>query len=63
MKVPVIPALDLDPIQSMNVKRSKLPEIIEDQVIMAFDHDTDMALARVTGDEKKLSVQSLLAVN
>lgn len=63
MKIPFIPALDLDPTQSMNVRRSKLPEIIEDQVIMAFVHDTEIALARITGDEKKLSVQSLLAVN
>lgn len=63
MRVPFIPATDLDPVQSMDIKRLKLAEIINDQVIVAFDHDTKIALARVTKDGKKLSVQSLLATN
>jgi len=63
MRVPFIPATDLDPVQSMDIKRKKLAEIIKDHVTVAFDHDTKIALAGITMDGKKLTVESLLAVN
>jgi hypothetical protein len=38
----------------MEVKRRLLPEIIEKRVVLAFDHDTQMPLARVTKDGKQI---------
>lgn len=57
LAVPYIPATDLDPLQSMAVKRAKLPEIIGDNVTMAFDHDINIPLGKVSLDGKKLVVQ------
>jgi len=56
MRVPYIPATDLFPLQSMDVKRKTLPEIIGDNVIMAFDHDIDLPFGRVEQEGKKIKV-------
>ena len=47
VRVPFVPAADISPLQTMEVKRKVLPEIIHDEVVMAFDHDTEMPLAKV----------------
>ncbi|MFQ5453470.1 MAG: MBL fold metallo-hydrolase [Candidatus Zixiibacteriota bacterium] len=57
MGVPYVPATDLDPVQSMIIKRKKLPEIISDNIIMAFDHDINIPLGKVKQDGKKLIVE------
>ena len=57
MAVPFIPATDLYPLESMEIKRKKLPEIIEDNVIMAFDHDMQIPFARVEADGKRLKIE------
>ncbi len=57
MGVPYVPATDLYPLQSMEIKRAKLPEIIGDNVIMAFDHDIDMPFGRVRQEGKRLKVE------
>ncbi len=59
MAVPFIPATDLFPLDSMEIKRKKLPEIIEDNVIMAFDHDMDIPFARVKADGKRLKIEKV----
>jgi glyoxylase-like metal-dependent hydrolase (beta-lactamase superfamily II) len=56
MKVPYIPATDLFPLQSMEVKRRTLPEIIGDKVIMAYDHDIEIPFGIVKEDGKKITV-------
>jgi glyoxylase-like metal-dependent hydrolase (beta-lactamase superfamily II) len=57
MKVAYVPATDLYPLETMEVKREKLPQIVEEQIVMAFDHDTRMPLARVSYNENnKLNV-------
>lgn len=61
MRVPFIPATDLFPLDSMSFKRNKLTEIIEDNVIMAFDHDVSTPFARVQKDGKKVIVESVAA--
>jgi glyoxylase-like metal-dependent hydrolase (beta-lactamase superfamily II) len=60
MKVPYIPATDLFPLQSMEVKRKTLPEIIGDKVIMAYDHDMNIPLGRVHQEDKKIVVENVL---
>jgi len=57
MRTPFIPATDLYPLQSMEAKRRALETIIRDDVIMAFDHDTEMPFGRVKLDGKKLVVE------
>jgi len=52
-----VPATDLYPLETMEIKREKLPQIIEEQVVMAFDHDPRRPLARVYYDDNnKLTV-------
>lgn len=56
MPVAYVPAVDLFPDESMEVKRRKLPEIIDDGVVMAFDHDINMPFGRVRQDGRRLVV-------
>lgn len=54
LKVPYVPATDLYPKETMAVKRRLLPQIIEQEVVVAFDHDTTMPLARVSQEGNKI---------
>jgi len=56
VRVPFVPAADISPLQTMEVKRKVLPEIIHDEVVMAFDHDTVMPLAKVKLDGEHVAV-------
>ncbi len=57
--VPFIPATDLYPLDTMGIKRKKLPEIIEDNIIMAFDHDMDKPFARVIAEGKRFKTEKV----
>jgi glyoxylase-like metal-dependent hydrolase (beta-lactamase superfamily II) len=59
MKVPYVPATDISPLQSMDVKRSILPEIINDGVVLCFDHDVDRPFGRVRLEEEKIVVDTV----
>ncbi len=59
MKVPYVPATDLYPLQSMEVKRRTLPEIIGEKVIMAYDHDVEIPFGLVAEEGKKISVSKV----
>ncbi|MEW5993809.1 MAG: MBL fold metallo-hydrolase [Candidatus Zixiibacteriota bacterium] len=59
MKVPYVPATDLFPLQSMEVKRRTLPEIIGDKIVMAYDHDVEIPFGTVQQDGKKISVSRI----
>lgn len=59
MPVAYVPAVDLYPEESMTVKREKLPEIIGDNVIMAFDHDIHIPFGRVRQDGRRLVVDKV----
>jgi glyoxylase-like metal-dependent hydrolase (beta-lactamase superfamily II) len=54
MRTAYVPATDLDPRQSMAIKRVALERIVDKDVVMAFDHDTETPLAKFTSDGKKL---------
>ncbi|MCH8068901.1 MAG: hypothetical protein IID16_06505 [Candidatus Marinimicrobia bacterium] len=45
----------------MAAKRKKLPEIVSDNVIMAFDHDVKTPFARIRQEGKKLLVEPVAA--
>ena len=59
LAVPFIPETDLYPLDSMEIKRKKLQEIIDDNVIMAFDHDMHIPFARVKADGKRLKIEKV----
>ncbi len=54
MGVAYVPATDLYPTDTMEIKRRTLPLIIDQDVIMAFDHDTSAPLARIVSDGKRM---------
>lgn len=53
MAVPYVPATDLYPLDTMEIKRRLLPRIVDQNVVMAFDHDTVTPLARIVSDGKR----------
>jgi glyoxylase-like metal-dependent hydrolase (beta-lactamase superfamily II) len=54
MRVPFVPATDVFPLTSMEVKRRTLPRILNQDVILAFDHDTEMPFARIKEVDGKI---------
>ena len=56
MRVPFVPGTDLFPLDTMAIKRAKLPEIL-DGVVMAFDHDISMPLARIKTEGKRMMAE------
>lgn len=57
LKVPFVPATDIYPVTSMEVKRAALPRIVNQNVVMAFDHDTQHPLMRVKEIDGKLTTE------
>jgi len=56
MGVAYVPATDLFPLDTMAVKRRVLPRIIEENVVMAYDHDVNIPLGRVRQEGRKYVV-------
>jgi len=52
IKIPYVPAVDLDPTTSMNQKRWLHEKMLKEDWILAFDHDIEFKFARFTTDEK-----------
>ena len=59
LPVTFVSSSDLFPLDTMAVKRKKLPEIIENNVTMAFDHDTKTPFAKVKADGKRFAVEKV----
>ena len=59
MPVAYVPAVDLYPGQTMAIKRKKLPEIVGDGVIMAYDHDINVPFGRVRQDGRRMVVDKV----
>jgi glyoxylase-like metal-dependent hydrolase (beta-lactamase superfamily II) len=57
LRLAFVPATDLLPLETMEVKRRALASIVDTGVIMAFDHDVVSPFARVTYDGKRLVAQ------
>jgi glyoxylase-like metal-dependent hydrolase (beta-lactamase superfamily II) len=52
IKIPYVPAVDLDPTETMNKKRWLHEKMLKDDWILAFDHDIEFKFARFDLDEK-----------
>jgi len=59
MAVPFVPATDLYPLVTMEIKRKKLPEILNENIIMAFDHDIQYPFARVKEDGRRFKIEKV----
>ncbi|MBN1212156.1 MAG: MBL fold metallo-hydrolase [candidate division Zixibacteria bacterium] len=62
MKVAYVPATDLYPLQTMEIKRRTLPRIVNRNVIMAFDHDVQHPLARIREADGRFFAEPVAAV-
>ncbi len=62
MRVPFVPATDVYPLTSMEVKRRLYPQILNQDVILAFDHDIRMPLARIKDVDGKIIGEPVTAV-
>jgi len=56
INVAYVPATDLYPLDTMEIKRRTLPRIVDQNVVLAFDHDVNIPLGRVIGQDKRLKV-------
>ncbi|TFH38255.1 MAG: MBL fold metallo-hydrolase, partial [Chrysiogenales bacterium] len=56
MRVPFVPSTDLFPLDTRKIKRAKLPQIL-DGVVMAFDHDINLPLARVKTEGRRMMAE------
>jgi glyoxylase-like metal-dependent hydrolase (beta-lactamase superfamily II) len=54
LRVPFIPATDVHPLDSMVAKRILVPRLAAENIVLAFDHDTQFTLARVKEIDGKL---------
>jgi len=57
LKVPYVPGTDLYPVDTMQIKRDTLPRIVNQDVIVAFDHDINHPLARVVDNGSGLEIR------
>ncbi|UCC43254.1 MAG: MBL fold metallo-hydrolase [Candidatus Zixiibacteriota bacterium] len=59
LRIPFVPATDLYPLESMEIKRRELPRIVDTGVVLAFDHDTRMPFGKVRRDGTNLIVEAV----
>jgi glyoxylase-like metal-dependent hydrolase (beta-lactamase superfamily II) len=52
-----IPATDIYPLQSLDVKRALLPRLLHQNTLVAFDHDCEVPLGRVKHDGRRYRVE------
>ncbi len=54
LRTPFVPATDIFPLDSMEAKRALLPRVLQEEIVLLFDHDTTMPFARIKETAKKL---------
>lgn len=59
VKVPYVASVDLFPLDTMAVKRELVTRLLETGGMIAFDHDTEMAIGRLIKDEYKITVEKI----
>jgi glyoxylase-like metal-dependent hydrolase (beta-lactamase superfamily II) len=52
-RLPFVPAADIYPIASLEAKRIAIPRIVDQDVIVAFDHAVHQPLGRIKSTEKQ----------
>lgn len=59
IKVPYVPAVDLNPLETMAVKRELVPKLLENNNFIVFDHDVDTKIGKVKEEDRKLLVEKI----
>jgi glyoxylase-like metal-dependent hydrolase (beta-lactamase superfamily II) len=60
-RLPFIPAADIYPLISLDVRREMLPRVIDQDVIVAFDHAVHQPLGRIKQGDKKYILEPVEA--
>jgi len=59
LKVAYVPGSDLYPVETMDIKRRTLGRIVDKDVVMAFDHDIHMPLARIVTADGRMKAEAV----
>jgi glyoxylase-like metal-dependent hydrolase (beta-lactamase superfamily II) len=59
VKIPYIAAVDLDPLETMAVKRVLIERLLECNGAIVFDHDIDIKIGRLTQEDRKVIVRKI----
>lgn len=59
IRVPFVPSTDLFPLDTMKVKRELLKRLLSENIIIAFDHDVEISLGRVSEKNHKTIVDKV----
>jgi len=59
VKIPYIASADLFPLETMEVKKRLIPRLIENNTVVAFDHDIDIKIGRLAREDKKVIVNRI----
>jgi glyoxylase-like metal-dependent hydrolase (beta-lactamase superfamily II) len=60
VRVPYVASVDLFPLDTMAVKRALVARLLETGGMIAFDHDTDLKIGRLTKNEYKIVVEKII---
>ncbi len=60
-RLPFIPAADIYPLISLDVRREMLPRVIDQDVVIAFDHAVHQPLGRIKQGEKQFILEPVEA--
>ena len=59
VKIPYIAAVDLDPLETMAVKRVLIERLLECNGAIVFDHDIDIKIGRLAQEDRKVIVRKI----
>jgi glyoxylase-like metal-dependent hydrolase (beta-lactamase superfamily II) len=58
-RIPYVAAVDLNPLETMDVKRKLVKRLLDEDMVICFDHDTEIKIGRLTLDDKKVVVNKI----
>ncbi|UCD93674.1 MAG: MBL fold metallo-hydrolase [Candidatus Zixiibacteriota bacterium] len=59
VKIPYIAAVDLNPLETMAIKRELIKRLLKCNGAIVFDHDIDIKIGRLTEEDKKVIVKKI----
>ncbi len=59
VRIPYVAAVDLDPVRVMDVKRALVSRLLDENMAIVFDHDTEVAIGKLSQNDKKIIVDKI----
>jgi len=59
IRIPYVAAVDLDPLETMEVKKKLVEYLLEGNKAIVFDHDIDIKIGRLTREEMRVVVNKI----